>query len=245
MSNQNNKKSVQVWDIRNLLKQFDIFPKNYKYYVEALTHNSYNNEKKVGYTYQRLEFLGDALIQKLISVFLFKNQNLDEQQMTEIRKNLVKTETFRKASEELNLINYAFIGKGINLEKDTLKIKCDLFESIAGAIFLDLGEDAVFKFLENTILKYYYNNELVDPIDYKSRIQELFQSNISSRLKKAHICYQTVELEDGSFKAVLHFDNIVYGTGSGKTKKDAQKAAAKMAYEKYVYQNEEGNKENE
>lgn len=229
-------------DLTKLLKKLNITTSYYHYYAEALTHNSYNNEKKVGYTYQRLEFLGDAIISKLISVYLFKDKTLDEQKMTEIRKNLVNSEIFKKASEELDLISYAFIGKGIDLEKDTRKIKTDLFEALAGAIFLDKGEDVVWQYLEKTILRYYHNNELVNPIDYKSRIQELFQNNISTRHKKAHFYYHTVETENGEFESSLIFDEIIYGVGVGKTKKDAQKNAARKAYEKYAYSNQSNTK---
>lgn len=226
-------------DLTKLLKKLNITTNHYHYYAEALTHNSYNNEKKVGYTYQRLEFLGDAIISKLITVFLFKDNSLDEQKMTEIRKNLVNSEIFKKASEELNLISYAYIGKGIDLEKDTKKIKTDLFEAFAGAIFLDKGEEAVWDYLQKTILRYYYNNELVNPIDYKSRIQELFQNNIATKHKKAHFYYHTVEIENGDFESSLIYDEIIYGVGIGKTKKEAQKNAARIAYEKYVYSNKD------
>ncbi|RXY96380.1 ribonuclease III [Malacoplasma penetrans] len=222
-------------DVTKILNKLGIKTNKYYLYVEALTHNSYNNEKKVDYTYQRLEFLGDAVISKLISEFLFKNKSLDEQKMTEIRKNLVNSEIFKKASEELGLLDYAFIGKGINLENDTKKIKADLFEAFAGAIFIDKGEDEVWKYLEKTILKYYENNELVNPIDYKSRIQELFQYNIAKKHKKAHFYYQTVEIENNMFKSSLIYDEIIYGVGVGKTKKEAQKSAAKIAYEKYAF----------
>lgn len=224
------KKSVE-----HLLKTLNItHTKNIKLYTEALTHNSYNNEKKVGYTYQKLEFLGDSIISKLISEFLFY-QDKNEQEMTEIRKNLVNSDIFRKASDDLGLLDYAFIGKGVNLDKDTKNIKTDLFESIAGAIYLDKGEVKVWEYLKKTIIKYYESNLLVDAIDYKSRIQELLQSNIANKKqKKNHLYYNTIEINKNCFKAALVCNEIVYGTGIGKTKKEAQKNAAKQAYEKFA-----------
>lgn len=220
--------------ITTLLKKLDIQTKNHKLYIEALTHNSYNNERKVGYTYQKMEFLGDAVISKLISVFLFY-QDKNEQEMTEIRKNLINTDIFRKASEELDLISYAYIGNGVNKEKDTKKIKTDLFESIAGAIYLDKGETKVWDYLKLTIIRYYYKNELINPIDYKSRIQELLQNNITNhKNKKSHIYYNTIEIGNNKFQASLIYDDIVYGIGIGETKKEAQKNAAKQAYDRFV-----------
>lgn len=219
--------------IKELLKKINITPKNIKIYIEALTHNSYNNEKKVGYTYQKLEFLGDAIISKLISVYLFY-QNKDEQEMTESRKNLVNSDIFRKASEELNLISYAFIGKGVDLQKDTKKIKTDIYESLVGAIFLDKGEAEVWKFLKSTIIKYYQTNQ-INEIDYKSRVQELLQSNVmNKKSKKSQIHYSTREIEPNKFEAFLIHDDITYGTGYGSTKKEAQKNAAKIAYYKFA-----------
>ncbi len=233
MTKQNHKR----FDILQLLKKLNIKTNRIHLYAEALTHNSYNNEKRVGYTYQRLEFLGDAIISKLVSVFLFqyKNKKLNEQEMTEIRKNLVNSEIFKKASEELDLISYAFIGKGIDLEKDTRKIKTDLFESIAGAIFIDKGEQEVLNFLEKTIFKYFYSGEF-NSVDYKSIVQELFQSNISSgkKRKSSTVHYNTCELKNGLFQSSLVYDEIVYGIGCGKTKKEAEKNAAKQTYEKYI-----------
>ncbi|MDE6082829.1 MAG: hypothetical protein K2F52_03025 [Malacoplasma sp.] len=184
--------------------------------------------------------MGDAIISKLISVFLFNHKKTDgkflnEQEMTETRKKLVNSEIFKKASEELDLLAYAFIGKGIDLDKDTKKIKTDLFESIAGAIFIDKGEQEVFNFLEKTILKYFHSGEF-DLIDYKSLVQELLQSNISSGKKKKSGAphYNNFELDNGTFKSCLVHDDIVYGIGYGKTKKDAEKDAAKKTYEKYI-----------
>lgn len=223
--------------IIKLFQKLNIHTRNTRIYVEALTHNSYNNEKKVGYTYQKLEFLGDAIISKLISVYLYY-QDKNEQEMTEERKNLVNSEIFRKASDELNLISYAFIGKGIDLEKDTKKIKTDIFEALAGALYVDKGEKEVWNLLQNTIIKYYKSDQLVNPIDYKSRIQELLQNNISNKKnKKSHVYYNTVEINNNSFEASLIYDDIVYGTGIGNTKKEAQKNAAKQAYEKFVNPN--------
>lgn len=223
--------------ISELLNKLNIQTRQTELYIKALTHNSYNNEKKVGYTYQKLEFLGDAVISKIISVWLY-NQNKNEQEMTEARKNLVNTEIFRKASEKLDLLSYAYIGKGVNLKDDTKKIKADLFESISGAIYLDKGEKFLIDFLNKTIIQPYYTNKN-QPIDYKSKIQELLQRNITNKKsKKSHVYYSTIEIEKNKFQATLMYDDVIYGTGIGSRKKDAEKNAAKQAYEKFVYPNQ-------
>lgn len=223
-------------NIHELLRKININTRNVDLYKKALTHNSYNNEHRVGYTYQKLEFLGDAVISKIISVWLYW-QNKNEQEMTEIRKNLVNTETFRQVSEKLDLLSYSYIGKGLNLSTDTKKIKADLFEALSGAIYLDQGEDILKKFLENTIIKWYFVNS--SQVDYKTRVQELLQKNITSKKsKKSHVYYQTEEISKNKFKATLIYDDVIYGTGYGSRKKDAEKQAAKVAYEKFVYPKE-------
>lgn len=224
--------------IQELLKKLDIETKNPKIYIEALTHNSYNNENKVGYTYQKLEFLGDVVISKLVSVFLYY-QDKNESEMTELRKKLVNTDIFRNESEKLGLLNYAYIGNGVDLEKDTRKIKTDLFESIAGAIYIDKGEKFVWEYLKKSIMQHFYDGSIDSITDYKTRVQELLHQKVLNNKKnsKGNIFYNTIELEDKTFKATLTYNEITYGEGFGTTKKEAQTNAAKDAYLKFVVPN--------
>lgn len=223
-----------MYPIESLLRRLGIKTKNKHYYIEALTHNSYKNENRnINYTYQRLEFLGDVIISKIISCYLFYKK-LDEQEMTEVRKMLVSSATLKRASDELDLINYAFLGKGVNIETDTAKIREDIFESLMGAIYLDLGEIKVYEILKSTLIKYYESNRLNNVIDYKSKIQEIFQSGIATDKKvKNKILYFHTKLENKKFKSTLSFNNVIYGVGIGNTKHEADINAARMAYEKY------------
>lgn len=247
MNNLNNNKNSEIKSLLlyDLLKNLGIKTNNVKLYAEALTHNSYNHEKKVGYTYQRLEFLGDAIISKLISCYLYENKELNEQQMTDIRKNLVNAEILRKASDELNLINYAFVGNGVNKNNDTKKIKSDLFEAMIGAIYLDQGEHKAYEILQATIIKYYLLNDLINPIDYKTKIQELLH-NVFSKAKLNHesscsqdikipFYYRTELIDDKKFKASLIFCNKILSIGFGDSKKEAEKKAAQHAYDDFVW----------
>ncbi|MDE5553351.1 MAG: ribonuclease III [Malacoplasma sp.] len=222
--------------IIKLLDSLGIKTKNLQLYAEAMTHNSYKNEAKVSYTYQRLEFLGDAIISKIISCYLFYLK-MNEHEMTDIRKMLVNADTLKRASDELNLINFAFLGKGINLEKDTRKIKEDLFESLIGAIYLDKGEIEVYKILKRTLIKYLKGNQLSHVIDYKSKLQELFQGKILNSKNAEIPYYQTIETDNKKFKTILYVNNVKLGTGFGATKKEAEKSAAKKAYQKFAYPN--------
>lgn len=235
-----NLNNYQRQKIISLIKKLNIIAKDINLYFEAMTHNSYNNEHKLGFTYQRLEFLGDAIISKIISCYLFYLK-YDEQKMTEIRKMIVSGKTLKRASEDLGLIQHAFLGKGINSLTDTCKIKEDLFESLIGAIYIDQGELKVFEILKQTIIKYYKDDDLHDNIDYKTKIQEIFQKNHTPTNKKNKIYYESKKRSDNSFETTLLFNNIKYGRGIGKTIKEAEMNAAKEAYLIYEKSNNFGN----
>lgn len=218
--------------IRDLLQKLNIKANNINLYVEAMTHNSYNNEHKLGFTYQRLEFLGDVIISKIVSCYLFYLK-LDEQEMTELRKSIVNGKTLKRASDQLNLIENAFLGKGVNIKNDTNKIKEDLFESLMGAIYIDQGEKEVYNVLSKTILKYYNDGDLAETFDYKTKIQELFQKNMSETKDKSKIWYTKEDVDATTFKSTLCLGDIKYGTGFGKTRKEAENNAAKKTYEMF------------
>lgn len=227
-----NLSNYQRQKIISLIKKINVVAKDIDIYVEAMTHNSYNNEHRLGFTYQRLEFLGDIVISKIVSCYLYYSK-LDENEMTEARKMIVSGKTLKRASDEMQLLEHALLGKGIDTKNGTNKISEDLFESLMGAIYLDQGEVKVYEILKNTILKYYENDSLTENIDYKSKIQEIFQKNNSDYKEKNKIFYKIDKLNNGEFKAILFFGDIKYGEGIGKTIKDAEKNAAKETYSMY------------
>ena len=110
------------------------------YYEEALTHNSYANEHKLGYTYQRLEFLGDAILQEYMSLYLYThNPRVDEGKLTKERSNAVREETLAGVMRKIGLNNYIRLGNGEMTSGGNNKpsILADVFESITAAIYLD------------------------------------------------------------------------------------------------------------
>ncbi|MEG0124089.1 MAG: ribonuclease III [Malacoplasma sp.] len=220
-------------NIKELLSKLNIVTNKYDIYIEALTHTSYSNENKSERNYERLEFLGDAIISKIISCYLY-HQDFDEQEMTENRQVLVRSKTLIMASNELKLIDYALLGNGIKIETDTNNIREDIFESFIGAVYLDIGEVKVFEILKNTIIKYFENNEIADTIDYKTRVQEWLQSKTSKNNKNSTIQYKCSSTKEHPFECSLVFNNITYGFGFGETKREAEKQAAKEAYEKCI-----------
>ncbi len=230
----------QVKDIIELLNKLNIKYHNKEIYLEALTHSSFIHEynkvhnKKIN-NYERLEILGDSVVGKIVTEYFYKKYpDFNEEDINNAKKIIVQNSTMVKASEELHLLDYARLGNGIDLIKGTNKIKEDIFESFIGALYLDQGEQACDDLIKKTIIKYYLNNELDSSTDYKSRIQEIFQSNEYRHgdKKENKIDYHTTPLPDGRFISTLGFNEIIYGKGTGKTKKQAEQQAAKDAWNK-------------
>ena len=218
-----------------ILKILNIPYKNESLYLEALTHPSYLNEHhEKRQDYQRLEFLGDAVVGLTIAEYIYKECNkMGEGQLTALRAALVRKETLSELSRRINLRDYVFIGHGGNLEiKDNTKFLCDILEALIGAIYLDLGFVEAKEF---TLLQFksyldeigieHFINRSKDP---KSSLQELVQADT-----KRTVTYRLIEtsgpMNAPSFVYEVLMDDIVLGIGKGSNKKEAQQEAAKDA----------------
>jgi ribonuclease-3 len=139
--------------IKVLLKKLNIKYENINYYVEAFSHLSYTNEHKSKNlsSYERLEFLGDAVLQKVSSEYLFRHSSRDPGEMTLIRSKLVRKESLAKIARELKLDKYILLGKGTLKETLSDSILEDVLEALIGAIELDLGHVASITFINNNI----------------------------------------------------------------------------------------------
>ena len=140
MKTTNQKKNYNQ-ELQAFLKQLGIsHPKNLSIYKEALTHKSYANENNLNYNYERLEFLGDAAIDWVITNFLFnKEKHLDEGTLSLTRSNLVKKETLSKCCQEIHLDEFILLGKGAQNNASNISIYEDVFESFIGAVARDQG----------------------------------------------------------------------------------------------------------
>lgn len=213
-------------------------PKNINLFIQGFTHRTYSNENKnFKNDYQRLEIFGDSILNKIVTEFLFFNfPDYSEADITEKRKKIVCGQTLYKASVDLGFENFLLLGNGFVKNVDSKKrILEDVLESFIACLYIEYGEESCRDFIEKKIIKYFLNNDLDEMIDYKSLIQEFFQSNIYSHKgsKANKICYSSVlDYSTNLFHTKLIFNNILYGVGSGKTKKESEKNAAKNAYEK-------------
>ena len=199
--------------------------KNKNFLKLALTHSSSNIDFN---NYERLEFLGDSIISFVVSKWLFlKYPNEDLGDLSKKKSLLVSRDNLSLVGEKLQLINYAYIGKSINLDSEPTKnrMKADLYESIVAAIFIDSNYENVKFFIENTLL----NKSLLNyEENYKSQLNEsCYKDKISSPV------YSLID-ESGpdhikAYKVQVLVNNQLF-FGTGTRIKDAEKKAAKKAF---------------
>lgn len=218
--------------MKELFKVLKIEPNNLELYRLAFSHSSYVNEKHLKDSYERLEFLGDAVLDLVMSDYLYNHFDIQEGDMTKIRANYVCENACFTYASNLNFSNYIKVGHGEELEGGRYKkvILADIFEAFMGAIYLDLGYETVKEVILNVITPYIEEKTTVFFSDYKSSLQELVQTDQRS------IHYELVEEKGPShqkiFTMCVKIDNIIYGTGTGGSKKEAEQEAAKNALEK-------------
>jgi len=214
-----------------LLKNLNIPYKNVKLYETALTHTSYANENDV-VSYERLEYLGDAVLELVVSDYLYKNTEYEEGKMTKYRSHYVCENANFEYSTRLGLNEYLRLGHGEEERggKYRKAIVADIFESFIGAMYLDLGFEEVKKFIYKHVIPLIENKSIDFFDDYKSILQELVQTD------KKSLEYKVID-EQGpahnkTFTVEVKIDNIVYGTGSAHSKKEAEQIAARDALTK-------------
>ena len=218
-----------------LKEKFDISFKNEALLVEAMTHSSYANEHKEmkGIYNERIEFLGDAVLELTISDWLFRQfPHFQEGQLTKLRSQIVCENSLSVLAKECSLNKYLLLGKGETLSggREKPAILCDVFEAFIGALYLDKGVNEVQRFLNLVVIPKIKNGRYELITDFKTELQEYLQQN-----GPVHIRYELVKEEgpshDKTFTVQLIVDGKKYKTASGKTKKAAEQMAAKLTME--------------
>ena len=214
-----------------LLEDLNIKYKNIDLYKQALTHTSYANENNLE-SYERLEYLGDAVLELLMSEYLFKNYDLQEGEMTKMRAHYVCEAALYEYAVKLKINDYILLGHGekINGGKYRKAIVADVFEAILGAIYLDLGFQAVKEYFHHQILPILENNDFDFITDYKSKLQEYVQTD--RRSLEYVVIDEYGPAHNKTFTIEVKIDNIVYGKGKAHSKKEAEQLAAKDALTK-------------
>lgn len=196
---------------------------------EAFTHKTYSRENNTP-SYERLEFLGDSLLNFLVGDYLFSNSDEEEGALTKERAAMVCEAALKKAADDLGLPE--FLLKGKELKKDA-KFNVpgdDLYEALLGAVYLDQGMSAAKSFVEKTLL----TGGPEEAKDYKSRLQEMVQKEHHSN----GVDYRCVEIDaqavgdEDRFEATVYILGRPVASGRGRNKKTAQSRAAAQAIRK-------------
>ena len=203
--------------------------------LRALRHSSYINEHAMTYMdcNERLEFLGDAVLEIAVSWFLYDTYpELPEGKLTKLRAGLVCEPTLARSARDLGLGEWLQMGKGEEKtggrNKDSLL--ADAMEALIGAIFLDGGSFAVNEFIKHAI-----TNELSEEDvfhDWKTELQEILQEH-----GKVDIRYSTEESDESSsenaYVSRVYVSDRCIGSGTGRSKKLSQQAAALSALQEF------------
>ena len=224
-------------DINNikffLLKQGIEF-KNLNLYKRAFTHTSYVHETsdKEVESYERLEFLGDAVLGKEIAEYLFlKYKNLDPGELSLLRSNIVNKASLSRIGKDLDLGKLIFFGRGEAGKVPSDSVFEDVVEALIGAIYLDLGDDFTKEFIINLVNPYLDKIDFQGLKDYKTQLQEELQSE-----KRKTVTYKTFKetkiKNRNEFHVNAMLDDIVLGFGKAESKKKAEQLAAKDALSK-------------
>lgn len=218
--------------MKELFELLKISPNNLELYNLAFSHSSYVNEKHLKDSYERLEFLGDAVLDLVMSDYLYNNLNVKEGDMTKIRASYVCENACFTYASNLNFSNYIKVGHGEELEGGRFKkvILADIFEAFMGAIYLDLGYSEVKRVILDIIVPYIEDKNITFFSDYKSSLQEFVQTE--QRNLYYELISETGPAHQKEFTMAVKIDDILYGIGKAGSKKEAEQEAAKNALEK-------------
>lgn len=218
--------------MKELFEVLKIKPNNLNLYQLAFSHSSYVNEKHLKADYERLEFLGDAVLDLVMSDYLYNHYDIKEGDMTKIRANYVCENACFTYASNLDFSEFIKVGHGEELEGGRYKkvILADIFEAFMGAIYLDLGYEEARRVILEIITPYIEDKNTVFFSDYKSSLQELVQTD--QRSVHYELLEETGPAHQKTFTMAVKVDDIVYGIGTAGSKKEAEQEAAKNALEK-------------
>lgn len=214
--------------MNNLEKQLNYFFKDKNLLKTALTHSSLSNEIG-GENYERLEFLGDAIIEFVVSDRIYKYNFLDSGSLTKLRASLVSTSNFSQISLSLGLDKYLQKSKSLNtLSKKT---EADILESVIGAVFLDGGITEASKIIDKYIIIDEENirNHVQNSIDYKTKLQEEMQAD--KKTFRYELVSESGLSHDKTFTVQLIIDDEIITTATGKSLHMAQSECARKYFE--------------
>ena len=210
--------------------------KNLQLLITALTHRSYLNEhkKSVSEHNERLEFLGDAVLELVVTEYLYLNYSEPEGILTNWRSSLVRTESISAAGSRLDFDGLLRLSRGEKhgTERARMQILANAFEAVVGALYLERGYEAAKIFITDNILSTF--DEILRTgswMDPKSRLQEVIQGQGGST-PQYRVLEEVGPDHEKIFKVGVYVDDKLLGRGEGHSKQTAQVAAAQHALSK-------------
>ncbi|WP_246055207.1 ribonuclease III [Pseudalkalibacillus caeni] len=217
-------------------KEIDVFFENEMLLMQAFTHSSYVNEHRLHpqMDNERLEFLGDAVLELTISQYLYKKYpSMSEGELTKLRAAIVCEPSLVQFANDLNFGELVLLGKGEELTggRERPALLADVFESFICALYLDRGIDEVYVFLEKYVYPKINTGAFSHVMDYKSQLQEYIQ-----RKNLGAIDYVIIEekgpAHNREFASEVTLNGVSLGEGSGRSKKEAEQHAADKALQR-------------
>ncbi|MFD1735785.1 ribonuclease III [Bacillus salitolerans] len=214
-------------------QKIGIYFQNEKLLYQAFTHSSYVNEhrKRPFEDNERLEFLGDAVLELTVSKFLFETfPMMSEGELTKLRAAIVCEPSLVKFANELTFGELILLGKGEELTggRERPALLADVFESFIGSLYLDQGLPIVWKFLEDVVFPKIQKGAFSHVMDFKSQLQELVQRDAIGIIEYK-ILQEKGPAHNREFVSQVYLNGETLGTGVGKSKKEAEQQAAQMA----------------
>ena len=205
-------------------------------YQQAFSHSSFINDfnmDRLAHS-ERLEFLGDAVLELTVSRYLFdKYPNLPEGNLTKMRATIVCEPSLVIFANKIELNQLILLGKGEEKTGGRTRpsLVSDAFEAFIGALYLDQGLEVVWKFAQKVIFPYVEHNELIGVVDFKTQFQEYIHSQ-----SKGDVTYHLIKEEGPAhhrlFTSEVILENKAIAKGQGRTKKESEQKAAESAYHK-------------
>lgn len=222
-------------NLEELFLTIRIKPHDAHLYELALTHPSFNADANTKHSdYERFEYMGDAVLDYVAADLIFKSYpDMEPGNMSKLRSFLVKSHTLSNYARNIGLYNFIRVGNSLSTIQiqNSDRILEDSFEALVGAIYLDQGITFAYDFIKKILLDDVIRFGKQDLTDYKSKLQEDMQAEHRESVRYV-IIKETGPAHDKTYYVNVLFNDIVLGTGSGKSKKIAEEEAAKDALRK-------------
>lgn len=229
----NHQLSVKEQKFKQLQDRLGIQFSQVKLLKQAFTHSSYVNEhrRKLYEDNERLEFLGDAVLELTVSKYLFKKYPMmSEGELTKLRAAIVCEPSLVMFANQLGFGEFVLLGKGEEMTggRERPAMLADVFESFIGALYLDSGLEPVVEFLRKVVFPKIDEGAFSHVMDYKSQLQELIQRDSSGTIQYK-ILQEKGPAHNREFVSIVLLNGEKLGSGSGKSKKEAEQHAAERA----------------